>query len=49
MCLFTLILISNNSNAQGKAVHFKADWNSSNNVDWFDEVNTAALFYDEED
>ena len=38
MCLFTLILISNNSNAQVKAVHFNADWNSSNNVDWFDNL-----------
>ena len=39
LLVLVLAVLTYPANAQVKAIHFNADWNSSNSVKWFDELS----------
>ena len=39
MFIILLILLANSAFAQIKAIHFNADWNSDNEVEWFEKLS----------
>ena len=39
LLLLFLLVLSHSGFSQVKAIHFNADWNSNNNVEWFDKLS----------
>ena len=39
LILITCLLLCSNAFSQVSAVHFNADWNSANNVEWFEKLS----------
>ena len=43
--IMVFVFISSTAFGQMKAIHFNADWNKTNNVDWFEKLSDVEIDY----